>query len=81
MYEFEVECDKEVKSLPIGPTETSQMWYAPNRLVYNCLGLFVWGHGQPRGGTRHLVLRHVMEKPVELAIEIVFQYLPDWLQP
>ena len=71
----------EIKSLPIGPYETSQMWYAPNRLGYNTLGMFSWGHGQGQSGKRWLLLTRVMEKPGHLSCAALFHMLPMIMAP
>ena len=37
----------QVKSLPLGPVETSETWYAVNRLGFNQCICYVWGEGVP----------------------------------
>ena len=34
---------EQVCSLPVGPVETSMMWYAVNRLGFNCCVCRCWG--------------------------------------
>ena len=56
------------------------MWYAPNRLGFNQLCFFVFGHGQPQRGRRVLLVTRVMEKPAPLAVAALMDFLPMLLK-
>ena len=57
------------------------MWYAPNRLGFNQLCFFVFGHGQPQRERRVLLVTRVMEKPAPLAVAALMDFLPMLLKP
>ena len=72
---------RQVDSLPLAPTETGQMWYAVNRLGFNCLVCHCWGYGL---NVPHnvLFLTRVMEKPGLLSATLLMDLLDRvWGQP
>ena len=52
---------KEIQTLPIGPKEISTLWYAPARLAYMLISIYVAGPNWPKGKWYSYTTR-VMEK-------------------
>ena len=55
-------CLQEVGTLPRGPRESSNTWYANARLAFGTLVFFVWGQNMRATGTWTSCLSRCLEK-------------------
>jgi hypothetical protein len=62
---------EELVSLPIGPVETSPMWYARNRLGVTTWGCRVWGSGASTNGDWWCYLSRVVERTGSFTVTLL----------
>ena len=67
-------------TLPIGPKQASQWWYANARFSVSCLGFYVFGEGAPAAGKYYMYLSRVLDHTPWYAIAAL-DHLNEQLPP